>query len=121
MGEAGREVPDLEDAIEAFEALQDPEVYGDLPQIELLQNQVRESLKRLEFLLRREVEGETTGRAALTGTDDVPAGVVVATLGYWRSLNRSDGSVNSISSDAWSGLGRAPTFSDNLVEVARVN
>jgi anaerobic selenocysteine-containing dehydrogenase len=54
-------------------------------------------------------------------TDDVPDGVVVATLGYWRSLNRSDGSVNSISSDAWSGLGRAPTFSDNLVEVQRVN
>jgi len=54
-------------------------------------------------------------------TDDVPAGVVVATLGYWRSLNRSDGSVNSISSDAWCGLGRAPTFSDNLVEVVRIN
>ena len=54
-------------------------------------------------------------------TDDVPTGVVVATLGYWRSLNRSDGSVNSISSDAWAGLGRAPTFSDNLVEVTRVN
>ena len=54
-------------------------------------------------------------------TDDVPAGVVVATLGYWRSLNRSDGSVNSISSSEWSGLGRAPTFSDNLVEVTRVN
>lgn len=54
-------------------------------------------------------------------TDDVPPGVVVATLGYWRSLNRSDGSVNCISSDEWSGLGRAPTFSDNLVEVVRVN
>ena len=54
-------------------------------------------------------------------TEDVNPGVVVATLGYWRSLNRSDGSVNSISSDAWSGLGRAPTFSDNLVEVVRVN
>jgi anaerobic selenocysteine-containing dehydrogenase len=54
-------------------------------------------------------------------TDDVNPGVVVATLGYWRSLNRSDGSVNSISSDAWCGLGRAPTFSDNLVEVVRVN
>ncbi len=50
-------------------------------------------------------------------TDDVNPGIVVATLGYWRSLNRSDGSVNSISSDAHSGLGRAPTFSDNLVEV----
>ena len=33
-------------------------------------------------------------------TDDVQEGVIVATLGYWRSLNRSDGSVNSISSDA---------------------
>ena len=33
-------------------------------------------------------------------TDDVNPGIVVATLGYWRSLNRSDGSVNSISSDA---------------------
>jgi anaerobic selenocysteine-containing dehydrogenase len=54
-------------------------------------------------------------------TDDVPTGVVVATLGYWRSLNRSDGSVNCISSDAHCGLGRAPTFSDNLVEVQRVN
>jgi anaerobic selenocysteine-containing dehydrogenase len=54
-------------------------------------------------------------------TDDVNPGVVVATLGYWRQLNRSDGSVNSISSDAWSNIGRAPTFSDNLVEVQRVN
>jgi anaerobic selenocysteine-containing dehydrogenase len=54
-------------------------------------------------------------------TDDVNPGIVVATLGYWRSLNRSDGSVNSISSDAHCGLGRAPTFSDNLVEVVRVN
>jgi anaerobic selenocysteine-containing dehydrogenase len=54
-------------------------------------------------------------------TDDVNSGIVVATLGYWRSLNRSDGSVNSISSDAHCGLGRAPTFSDNLVEVVRVN
>jgi anaerobic selenocysteine-containing dehydrogenase len=54
-------------------------------------------------------------------SDDAPQGVVVSTLGYWRSLNRSDGSVNSISSDAHCGLGRAPTFSDNLVEVARIN
>ena len=54
-------------------------------------------------------------------TDDVQDGVIVATLGYWRSLNRSDGSVNSISSDAFCNLGRAPTFSDNLVQVTRVN
>jgi anaerobic selenocysteine-containing dehydrogenase len=63
--------------------------------------------------------GDFEGLARVT--DDVTEGVIVATLGYWRSLNRSDGSVNSISSDAFCGLGRAPTFSDNLVQVVRVN
>jgi anaerobic selenocysteine-containing dehydrogenase len=63
--------------------------------------------------------GDFEGLARVT--DDVREGVVVATLGYWRSLNRSDGSVNSISSAEFCGLGRAPTFSDNLVQVARVN
>jgi len=51
--------------------------------------------------------GDFEGLARVT--DDVPHGIVVATLGYWRSLNRSDGSVNSISSDAWFGLSRVPT------------
>jgi anaerobic selenocysteine-containing dehydrogenase len=63
--------------------------------------------------------GDFEGVARIT--DDVRDGVIVATLGYWRSLNRSDGSVNSISSAEFCGLGRAPTFSDNLVQVARVN
>ena len=63
--------------------------------------------------------GDFEGLARVT--DDVREGVVVATLGYWRSLNRSDGSVNSISSAEFCGLGRAPTFSDNLVQVVRVN
>jgi anaerobic selenocysteine-containing dehydrogenase len=63
--------------------------------------------------------GDFEGLARVT--DDVREGVIVATLGYWRSLNRSDGSVNSISSAEFCGLGRAPTFSDNLVQVVRVN
>jgi anaerobic selenocysteine-containing dehydrogenase len=63
--------------------------------------------------------GDFEGLARVT--DDVREGVIVATLGYWRSLNRSDGSVNSISSAEFCSLGRAPTFSDNLVHVARVN
>ncbi len=63
--------------------------------------------------------GDFEGLARVT--DDVREGVVVATLGYWRSLNRSDGSVNSISSAEYCGLGRAPTYSDNLVQVVRVN
>ncbi len=48
-------------------------------------------------------------------TDDVNAGLVVATLGYWRQLNT--GTVNSISSAELVDMGNAPTFSDNLVQV----
>ena len=49
-------------------------------------------------------------------TDDVPPGVVVASLGYWHALNR-DGAVNVVSSSTYGGMGHSPTFSDNLVEV----
>ncbi len=46
-------------------------------------------------------------------------GIIVATLGYWRQLNQ--GTVNSISSAEFADMGRAPSFSDNLVEVTRSN
>jgi anaerobic selenocysteine-containing dehydrogenase len=49
-------------------------------------------------------------------TNDVPAGMVVASLGYWHSLNH-DGAVNVISSSTYGGMGHSPTFSDNLVQV----
>jgi len=48
-------------------------------------------------------------------TNDVNAGVIVATLGYWRQLNK--GTVNSISSAEFVNMGHAPTFSDNLVQL----
>ena len=48
-------------------------------------------------------------------TDDVNAGVIVATLGYWRQLN--EGTVNCISSAEFVNMGHAPSFSDNLVDV----
>ena len=48
-------------------------------------------------------------------TADVNAGIIVATLGYWRQLNK--GTVNCISSVEFVDMGHAPTFSDNLVQV----
>lgn len=60
--------------------------------------------------------GEFEGDARVT--EDTPAGVVVATLGYWRSRNRK-GTVNIISSAEFVNMGHAPSFSDNLVDVAR--
>ena len=41
---------------------------------------------------------------------------MVASLGYWHTLNK-DGAVNVVSSSAYGGMGHSPTFSDNLVEV----
>lgn len=49
-------------------------------------------------------------------TDDVSPGIVVATLGYWRQLN--NGTVNCVSSAEFVDMGHAPTFTDNLVQVA---
>jgi hypothetical protein len=91
LTESGRVVPELDDAIDAMESLQEREVYGDLPQIALLQEQIRENLKRVEFLLRREVEGEKAGRAALTGTDEVPDGFRKLVEEYFRNLSRAGG------------------------------
>ncbi len=48
-------------------------------------------------------------------TKDVNAGVVVATLGYWRQLNK--GTVNSISLAEFGDMGNSASFCDNLVEV----
>ncbi|MEO1887793.1 MAG: molybdopterin-dependent oxidoreductase, partial [Methyloprofundus sp.] len=48
-------------------------------------------------------------------TDDVSAGIIVATLGYWRQLNK--GTVNCISSAEFVDMGHGPTFSDNLVQI----
>ncbi|MBD3633589.1 MAG: molybdopterin oxidoreductase family protein [Methylophaga sp.] len=49
-------------------------------------------------------------------TDDVSPGIVVATLGYWRQLNK--GTVNCVSSAEFVDMGHAPTFTDNLVQVS---
>lgn len=62
------------------------------------------------------------GRGAFEGiakiTDDVNSGIVVATLGYWRQLNK--GTVNCISSAEYGDMGHSTSFSDNLVEVELV-
>jgi len=48
-------------------------------------------------------------------TADVNKGVVVTTLGYWRQLN--NGTVNSVSSNAFGDMGNAQTSHDCLVEI----
>jgi len=57
--------------------------------------------------------GEFEGKAIIT--EDVNAGIIVASLGYWRQLNK--GTVNSISLAEFGDMGHSASFSDNLVEV----
>jgi anaerobic selenocysteine-containing dehydrogenase len=58
--------------------------------------------------------GSFHGKALIS--DDTLPGLVVAILGYWHEHNNGS-AVNSISSNEFSNLGHAPSFSDNLVQV----
>ena len=51
-------------------------------------------------------------------SEDVSAGLIVTTLGYWRQLN--EGTVNVVSSADFADMGHAPLVSDSLVEVAAI-
>jgi anaerobic selenocysteine-containing dehydrogenase len=53
-------------------------------------------------------------------SDEVRQGVVVAPLGYWASNSPNGRSANVVNASRYADLGRAPTFSDTLVEVRRV-
>jgi hypothetical protein len=90
LSEDGQDVRDLDDAMEIMDRLRDVETYRDLPAIAVLQESLRQSLRRLEFTLRREVEGDGAGRASLSGSDDVPSGFRQLVEEYYRSLARGE-------------------------------
>ena len=62
--------------------------------------------------------GAFEAEAELSG--DTMAGVVVAPMGYWPGKSRGRRTVNAINPPAFADYGNAPTFSDTLVEVAKV-
>jgi len=96
LQEEGREqeVRDLTEAIDVLERLADPSIFNDIPQVAALQQSLRESLGRLEFTLRREVEGEQSDRAALTGSGEIPNDFRRLVEEYYRALARGNGSGN---------------------------
>src|SRR5580704_2293416 len=51
---------------------------------------------------------------------DVMPGVVMAPAGYWHRSNRKGATVHALTPPAYADLGRAPTFSDVLVQVGRL-
>jgi anaerobic selenocysteine-containing dehydrogenase len=51
---------------------------------------------------------------------DVMPGVVMAPSGYWHRSNRNGATVHALTPPAYADLGRAPTFSDVLVQVGKL-
>jgi anaerobic selenocysteine-containing dehydrogenase len=61
--------------------------------------------------------GRGTFKAQARVTDEAMAGVVVTPLGYWVDRSIAGATPAALNPTAFADLGRAPTFSDNLVEV----
>ncbi|MEY9185871.1 anaerobic selenocysteine-containing dehydrogenase [Bradyrhizobium sp. USDA 326] len=56
--------------------------------------------------------------AFATVSPDIMPGVVVAPSGYWQRSNSKGATVHALTPPAFADLGRAPTFSDILVQVS---
>ena len=65
--------------------LDDPRAYQDVEEIARLQTFVIEGLKRFEYQLRREVDGESE-ELFLAGSDEVPSGFRDLIEEYFRAL-----------------------------------
>ena len=80
---------DLQAVIRAMERLQRNGIYDDPTQVALLQDEILEALKRLEFGLRRQVEGASDGPPSLAGSGDVPEEYRRLVEEYYRKLAAS--------------------------------
>ena len=89
LREAGQgSAQDLQAVLEAMARLEREGIYANHPQVAALNEEILNSHMRLEFGLRREVEGEPEQGATLTGSDEVPDGYRALVEEYYRALAR---------------------------------
>ncbi len=91
----GRPVEDLNAVLQSLDQLNDGRVFTNPDELLRIQADMLNRLKRIEFGLRRDVEGETERGATLTGTDEVPDGYRPLVEEYYRSLARGTTEPNS--------------------------
>jgi anaerobic selenocysteine-containing dehydrogenase len=105
--------------------------YSDQPHQRRVQGEQRALIHPEDAAARDIVDGQRIevhndrGRvqAVAALTEDVARGVVVCSMGHWRTTASSNGggevsTVNAITTPAYADLGNAPTFSDTRVEVS---
>jgi hypothetical protein len=90
LDEVGMSTQDLDEVLALIRRFQDDELFSDPEALASLSDDMLNRLQRLEFGLRRDVEGEGEGdrRATLTGADEVPDGYRRLVEEYYRALAR---------------------------------
>jgi hypothetical protein len=86
---SGQSADDLSEVLAAMRRFEEDGLYADPRALADLHGQILDQLKRVEFGLRREVEGESDRRATLSGSDEVPDGYRNLVEEYYRQLARS--------------------------------
>ncbi|MGY8778276.1 MAG: hypothetical protein ACKVIN_09150, partial [Longimicrobiales bacterium] len=88
LDEVGMSTQDLDEVLALIRRFQDDELFSDPEALASLSDDMLNRLQRLEFGLRRDVEGEADRRATLTGADEVPDGYRRLVEEYYRALAR---------------------------------
>ena len=88
LAREGREVGDLERAIQRMRELESESALANPEELARLQAAALDALKEFEFNLRRELDIEGKGRPVLGGSNDVPAGFRRLVEEYYRSLSQ---------------------------------
>ncbi len=78
---------ELEDVLRGLRALQDDRVYQNVGELQRLQSEVTESMKRFEYTLRRRAEGND--QVLLSGSDDVPEQFRKLVDQYYKALSKA--------------------------------
>jgi hypothetical protein len=88
LDEAGYTAEELRDVLDAMARLEDDAIYSDPRALAEVHAAMLDRLKRVEFTLRRDVEGEADRRGTLSGSDEVPDGYRTLVEEYYRALAR---------------------------------
>ena len=95
MREIGQPMDNLQQVLQALENLSEESVYTDPSELIQIHSDMLDQLKRIEFVLRRVVEGDAAeGLATLSGATEVPDGYRNLVEEYYRSLARGAGGGN---------------------------
>jgi len=85
----GQPIDDLQAVLDDLNRLAQEGLYADPNNLAAVHADMLNRLKRIEFGLRREVEGDSERGATLTGSDEVPDGYRESVEEYYRYLARA--------------------------------